>query len=311
MSDSSENDSHTLFLRLYTDKDGKVFLLYEALDQRVEVTQPVTKESLKEAQYRLIEECTAFQKSEDERFEGTDEATATAQQKANRVIKEVLGPEPRGPFLSYAMRKFVLVFQILFAVLLILAAISFLYKGVELSQEHLPEYLHWVVLALYLAVLTLCVYLMATEEKRRKESARIRDLFGPRGMLVLPSLTLLTAASVFASITLSLHKHGLVLLQECTGRPVAAGSLTDFYMWHFLKLVPLVKINEVLKLNEPLCYSQKRVGLLILIFQALVVIPSVNTVLYYWKHRHELSAPLLDYHFELGWEPNGKKAEDS
>ena len=53
-----------------------------------------------------------------------------------------------------------------------------------------------------------------------------------------------------------------------------------------MKLVPLVKINEVLKLNEPLCYSQKRVGLLILLFQALVVIPSINTVLYYWKNRH-------------------------
>ena len=309
MSESSENDSPTLFLRLYTDKEGKVFLFYESLNQSVEVTPPVNEESLKQAQYRLIDACEAARKQEVERLEGTDEATATPQQKANRSLREMLGPKPRGNIFSYAARKVLLVVEILFAALLVLVSISFLYKGVAWSQNHLPEYLHWVVLALYLTLLTLCVYLMVTEEKRREESARIKMLFGPRGMLVLPTLTLLTAAPVFASITLSLHRHGKVILQECTGRAVDAGSLTDFYMWHFLKLVPLVKINDVMKLGEPLCYSQRRVGLLILIFQALVVLPSLNTVLYYWKHRRELAAPPLDYQFEAGWEPGAKKAE--
>ena len=295
----------------------------------------------------------AARKLEVERLEGIDEAAATPQQKANRSLREMLGPKPRGNIFSYAARKVLLVVEILFAAFLVLVSISFLYKGVAWSQDHLPEYLHWVVLALYLTLLTLCVYLMVTEEKRREESARIKMLFGPRGMLVLPTLTLLTAASVFASVTLSLHKHGRVVFQKCPGPPVDAGavnpatpdpsavtpsavtagavtagavtgavtpgtldagavnagSLTDFYMWHFLKLVPLVKINEVMKIDEPLCYSQKRVGLLILIFQALVVLPSVNTVLYYWKHRRELAAPALDYHFEAGWEPSVRKTE--
>jgi hypothetical protein len=309
MSESSENDSPTLFLRLYTDKEGTVFLLHEGLNQSVEVTLPVNDESLKQAQYELVDKCNEAYRLENERLEGTDLVTATPQQRANRSLREMLGPKPRGNIFRYAARKVLLVVEILFAALLVLASISFLYKGVAWSQDHLPEYAHWVVLALYLTLLTLCVYLMVTEEKRREESARIKMLFGPRGMLVLPTLTLLTAAPVFASITASLHRHGLVALQECTGRPVDAGVLTDFYMWHFLKLVPLVKITEVLKLSEPLCYSQKRVGFLILIFQALVVLPSVNTVLYYWKHRRELAAPALDYHFEAGWEPNAKKAE--
>jgi len=92
---------------------------------------------------------------------------------------------------------------------------------------------------------------------------------------------------------------------------VAAGSLTDFYMWHFIKLVPLVKINEVLKLSEPVCYTQKRVGVMILLFQALVVIPSINTVLYYWKNRATIKARPFDFVFEAEWEPGKKEPEIS
>jgi len=88
-----------------------------------------------------------------------------------------------------------------------------------------------------------------------------------------------------------------------------AGSLNDFFMWHFIKLVPLVKINEVLKLGEPLCYTQKRVGFLILIFQALVVIPSINTVLYYWKNRGTSEPRNYDYLYQPEWKPGDKRAD--
>jgi len=160
------------------------------------------------------------------------------------------------------------------------------------------------VLALYAGVLVLCIYLIATEENRRRQSDRIRVWFGPRDLLVLPCLILIVAGSVFASLTLTLHNHGLVTIKACAGRPIAEGTLLDFYMWNFLKLVPLLKLNEALKLNEPLCYTQTRVGLLILLFQALVVIPSINTIRYYWKNRRTLNAPASTYAYELGWTPD-------
>ena len=102
-------------------------------------------------------------------------------------------------------------------------------------------------------------------------------------------------------------KHKL-LEQARAGRSVEDGSLMDFYMWHLMKLVPLVKLNEVLKLGEPLCYTQKRVGFLILLFQALVVIPSINTVLYYFKNRSRLAARPYDFLYEPGWQPEKKEA---
>jgi hypothetical protein len=106
---------------------------------------------------------------------------------------------------------------------------------------------------------------------------------------------------VFASFTFFLHKHGRVMLEQCSGRPVTEGSLLDFYMWHFLKLVPLLQINETLKWKEPLCYSQARIGFLILLFQGLVVLPSINTLRFYWKNRQTLNKDYVEYVYDPEW----------
>jgi hypothetical protein len=303
MADASQADSTTVHLRVFSDQDGEVYLFCEPGDPRVKVARPVNEKSLEEAKAKLVEHARRVIQAEREEMEGGDEAHATPQQRANREIKAALEPQRLG-FFKGALRMAGNIFLRLFQILVVLLMIVAVYKGVEYSQEHLPEALHVVVLVLYGVGLAFCIYLMVTEENLRRETKRIKFLFGPQGLLVLPSLTLIAAASVFASLTLTLHKHGLVALQECAGRPVAEGSLLDFYMWNFLKLVPLVKLNEVLKLNEPLCYSQKRVGLLILLFQALVVIPSINTVLYYWKNRKRLSARPFDFLYEPGWQPD-------
>ena len=309
MSNNTDKESPGLIFRIYPDQSGKIWLVYEPLEQQVEVNTPINKENLEKAKDLLITKCVDVYDRQAEELVGKDEATANPQQRARRLVKQIVNP-PRPPFWTYVRLQATNLFESLLALLGVVLIISLVYKGVELSQNHLPEFLHWIVLAAYVFGLARCVYLMSTDEKRRKETRTIRRWFGPSGMLVLPSLTLVAAAAVFSSITLSLYKHGLVTFQECAGRPVAAGSLTDFYMWHFIKLVPLVKINEVLKLGEPLCYTQKRVGFLILLFQALVVIPSINTVLYYWKNRATVTARPYDFLYEPEWKPEKKEATD-
>ena len=166
-----------------------------------------------------------------------------------------------------------------------LMAISVIYKGIAASQENLPEIVYLFVLLLYFIGLGFCVSLMATEAIRKKQLERINEWFGPNGLLFLPVFTLIVSASVLASLTLTLYNHHWVALEPIAGRPVSAGTLTDFYIWHFFKLVPFVQFNETLKWGEPVGYSQSRVGFLILLFQALVVIPSINTISFYWKNR--------------------------
>jgi len=298
MSNTSSDDSPTVFLRVYTQTDGRAFLLYEALDHQVEIQLPIKPIALLEARDKLIAEGRLLGKAERERLEGT-ETSASPRQKANRQIKTVLEPKKRTRFATFEF--YLQTLQFLLAIIFI---VGIFYKGVEFSYERLPEMGHVAVLTLYIAGLAACLSLMSTDELRRKETSRIRMWFGPWGMIVLPVLVLFSAAAVFGSGTFLLHKHGLAILQECTGRTVDPRTVTDFYMWHFLKLFPLVDVNGVLKLREPLCYEQKRVGLLILLFQALVVLPAINTVMYYWKNRHTLSAPALDYVFDPGWQPN-------
>jgi hypothetical protein len=303
MGQPSDPDPQTIPIRVYSEPDGKVYLLYEAADQRAEVQSPIDQTNIEAAKQQLIEQTYTVLQAEIAKFEGKDLDDDTPQQKANRRIKQALLPPARPPFGRYVVELFGRLIQFLFAGLIVLCIITLVYKGVELSQRHLPEFFHWVVIALYVLGVALCVYLMATDEKRREQANRIRRWFGPAGMLILPSLTLMAAAAVFSSVTFTLYQHGMVAFQECSGRPVAEGTLTDFYMWLFIKLVPLVRVNEVLKLSEPLCYTQKRVGFLILLFQALVVIPSINTILYYWKNRRTLHAKPFKFVYEAGWTP--------
>lgn len=59
--------------------------------------------------------------------------------------------------------------------------------------------------------------------------------------------------------------------------------------------MPFLNIPEILKLDPTLCYSQPRVGLLILMFQALVAIPSLTTIRYFLKNHSVLQRQEYEY----------------
>ena len=300
MADNLQQVLPILVLRVFSDNKGKVHLLWEPGNKRVDVTRPVTRDTLDEARNKLLSASVQEAAVEPAKQKVPGEKRA----KANREIEVALFPLRKGSLLTRADYLFRLIFQGLFAILIVLAFTSLVYKSVQYSSEHLPEWLHLVVLSLVALALAYLVYMIATEENRLSDLARIKKLFGPRGLLVLPFLILVVAGSVFASFTFFLYKHGWVTLEPCAGHPVAEGSLLDFYMWHFLKLVPLLKINETLKWNEPLCYSQGRIGFLILLFQGLVVLPSINTIRFYWKNRQTLNRDYVEYAYEPEWTPS-------
>ena len=304
MADKNEEGPETIVFRVFSDSEGSVYLMYEPSKEKVEVRRPVSAATLDEAKMRLVSESKEEREAEHARLEGTDEEKLTSQQQANREIGAALKPVRPAGFFDRVEQVFMLIFQALFTILLVLFSMAAAYKGVQYSRDHLPEAMHVVVLFFYAVLLAYCIYLIFTEENRQKHIGTIKFLFGPFGLLVLPCLVLIVAGAVFGSLTLTLHNHGLVTMQTCAGRPIAEGSLLDFYMWNLLKLVPLVKFNETVKWSEPLCYTQARVGALILLFQALVVIPSINTIRYYWKNRRALHAPASTYVYDLEWTPD-------
>ena len=270
--------------RVYADQEGKVFLNLEPAGVSVEIQRPVTAEKLE----------IAREKAKDRRIETENKAKAEkakgltpAQTEAQKEIKAALHPIRKGPWSN----KFSYVWNFLKVRAAALVGSVFLialaYVGVQLSSDRLPEWLHVIVLCGYVAGLGSLLQFIATEESRVKARKSIIGMLGPWGMVILPVLILLTTAAVLASITFRLYSHGWIALETCGGRPISEPALRDFYVWHFVNIVPTLQLTKLLRMTEPFCYTQSRVGILIFAFQLLVVIPSFNTIRFYWKHRKQ------------------------
>ena len=156
------------------------------------------------------------------------------------------------------------------------------------SREFLWEPLHWVVLLTYTILLGYLLSWVATERQRKTKQREILEWFGPHGLVLLPSFLLFVSAVVFGSWTAILSNYDWVMVKAAGAAEVTDGSLCDFYLWHFLELVPLVDLNETLKWEAPIHYTQTRVGVLVLLFQAFVVIPSIGAIRSFWRQGVEV-----------------------
>ena len=286
-------------LRIFADAHGKVFLMTKSGSAQVEVELPVSEKTLAAAKNQLAE--VAYEAAQSKQFELAAKLTP-AQKTAQEMIAETIDPVRRAGWfkkLDYGTSYF---FTRLLTILFSLFLITASYKGVQYSSEKFPEWLHFIVLGLYVVALTFLLYVIGSEENRIKYHSRVKIWLGPKGMLVLPLTLMFAAGGVLASILFRLYQRGLIVLETCSGRPVTEGGLMDFSVWHLLNIVPLLQLTNLLRRVEPYCYKQTRVGLLILIFQALVIIPSFNTIRFYWKHRKTPS----EYLFDPYWKPEVK-----
>jgi len=285
--------------RIFVDEAGKVFLAFQpATDIRVEVDRPVDRKRLdlaKDRIWTILAERVQLAAPE-------ELARIAAREKAQKEVEAALDPMLAPGLLTRAGYVVQMIFGGLFVTwgVLFVAAIPF--QGLQRARRSLPDLLYLVVLALYFVALILGVFLLLTARSRGERSEKIREWFGPSGLLIFPGLILALAVAFAASFTLALHDRKLVQLEPCRGIQVSQESLGDFYLWQFLEIVPLLKINGVLKRQEPICYSQARVGLLILLFQGLVVIPSITAVRFYWKNRRRLVKNV--YAYDPDWLPN-------
>jgi hypothetical protein len=289
-----------LIFRVFADAHGKVFLMNKSGSAQVEVGLPVSKKTLAEAKNQLID--VEYNLLQSKRSELEAEITP-AQKTAQDMIAETIDPIRRARWfkkLNYGSSYF-LTQAMTFLTSALLVAAS--YKGVQYSSEHFPEWLHFIVLGLYIATLVFLLYMNSSEENRIKHHPKVKAWFGPHGMLVLPLTLIFAAAGVLASILFRLHQRGLIVLETCSGREVNEGGLMDFAVWHFLNIVPSLQLTSLLRRAEPYCYRQTRIGVMIAAFQVLVIIPCFNMIRFYWKHRGNPA----EYLFHPYWKPKPKK----
>jgi len=88
-------------------------------------------------------------------------------------------------------------------------------------------------------------------------------------------------------VTFVLLQEGKLRLAPGSSPEVTLASLSDFFLWHFLDAVPLLKITETLKWEVPLTYTSSTVGLIVLVFKAVVILPVISAFTWYATREKE------------------------
>jgi hypothetical protein len=286
-------------------------MLSESYGQsRVRVERPVTRKAIDDARMLLVamllDENRAQVLVQPEKPLLPERA-----RKADKEIRTALDPFGAGSWLDKALYVVETGFRVLMVILTTLFLISLAYKAIELSSQRFPEAVHYTVLAAYAIALGFGIRVIATGKSRARSTRHVRNWLGPAGFLVLPGLILVAAAAFFASLTFVLYRQGFLALDPCRGLAVTEPHLLNFYIWHFLKMVPFVNIPETLRWESPLCYSQVWVGLMILVFQFSTVLPCLATAAYFFKNRRRLSRQnAWKYVYDSDWSPEPPSTAD-
>lgn len=133
-------------------------------------------------------------------------------------------------------------------------------------------------------LLSFAIWLVSTEQKRlwlfRWAEARKIGRFTP---IAYTFNLLMIAIIFFASITY-LSAHNRISRAQEPDKPVTVDSIQDFYLWHFLEAVPLLRVNDTIGWKPPMKHEGHLVGWILLLFKLAVIIPIIACFASYWRN---------------------------
>lgn len=71
-----------------------------------------------------------------------------------------------------------------------------------------------------------------------------------------------------------------------THGPGCRQGVIDFF-WHLVDSVPALDITSTLRRDEPPGYDDARVGVLVLVFEVVVIAPILATFVSFWRYRRK------------------------
>jgi uncharacterized protein (TIGR02246 family) len=144
--------------------------------------------------------------------------------------------------------------------------------SLEWSQHYLPLALHLLVIAFWASVVFLWVRIISGEfGKEMFIESYVNGILWPPFVYSISLLVM--AASVFASISVTLQRCGYATFEPPL--PNDLSPVVDFYMWHFVNLIPGLGIPETLRWTQPYQYSDHLSGVVLLIFKIAVILPVI------------------------------------
>ncbi len=141
-----------------------------------------------------------------------------------------------------------------------------------------------IVFTVWGVLLTAAVLLIATKSNRDVVLRKLGK-FGVGMPIAYSLMVLILALEFFSSVTFVLSDSGIVtLIHPCDcEEAITTGRVTDFFLWHFLESIPVLKVNETIKWTAPLIYYSAGVGWIVLLFKAGVTLPVIAAFTWYWK----------------------------
>jgi predicted ester cyclase len=163
--------------------------------------------------------------------------------------------------------------KLLFACVLFIAVFYVGTRGsLEWSQNHLPLALHLLVIGFWTLVSLLWVRIISGEfGKEMFIESYVNGILWPPFVYSISLLVM--AASVFASISVTLQRCGYAKFEPPL--PNDLSPVVDFYVWHFVNLIPGLGIPETLRWTQPYQYSDHLSGTVLLIFKIAVILPVI------------------------------------
>ncbi len=183
-----------------------------------------------------------------------------------------------------------------FAVCLTLFSAAMLVRAIWWVGERVPPLVHYVFLGCCIAGMLLLVSRIVNASSRERNRSFLVEWFGKHAYLTLPSFILIIAVSVFGELAVLMARNDPDMFVEGAAAATREACM-QFFIWHLLQLVPGYSVTDVLKWEEPpLSYDSTGVGVMVLLFQIAVVIPSITTIGYHWKARQ--AEPLWTYELD-------------
>jgi hypothetical protein len=167
--------------------------------------------------------------------------------------------------------------------LLALAPASIAFGIARALEAQSRLWLQVAAFGLWACLLACLIWFLATESSRTRLFNSLKRV-GALAPAVYAVNVLLLALPFFGSLTNVLSSRGLVNMEGD-----ARGAI-DFYLWHFLDAIPLLKVNETILWSQPMAYHQSRVGWLVLLFKVTVIVPVIGAFRGYWKYTQTTSS---------------------
>jgi len=144
------------------------------------------------------------------------------------------------------------------------------------TTSMLPSAGKWLGVMASFAVLGVLMWMVSTGPRRSKFLGRLhaQGLVWP--LAYSASLLYFSASSFTALLILMNQAHGgLAPTPDSQLSTVSFSPLQDFFLWHFLDAIPVLRVPETLLFKAPYAYTKGSIGWIVLAFKVSVVAPVI------------------------------------